>query len=89
MKITRKELRRIVKEELVNEIALEKEGEPEKQVIQELYEMALRFAGNKGLEEEEARIEAARLLAMAQNKTWKHPAAPEVDVEDVMYREKD
>ena len=73
---------------LVKELSPPRESdlEADKKLITHLYEIALARSGEKGLEGEAARQEAARFLAMAQNKTWKHPASDEVDVEDVMYR---
>ena len=89
MKITKEKLISLIEEEIMNELspARESDIEADKSLITELYKMALARAGEKGLEGEEARNEAARFLSMAQNLTWKGPAAPEVDVEDVMFKE--
>ena len=88
MKILKEKLIKLIEEEIMKELSPPRESELEadKKLIQKLYETALAHAGRKGLEGEEARMEAARFLAMAQNKTWKGPAVPEVDVEDVIYK---
>jgi hypothetical protein len=88
MKITKEKLISLIEEELVKELSPPRETEfdADKKLIQQLYEIALAHAGEKGLEGEDARMEAARFLSMAQDKTWKHPASAEVDVEDIMYR---